>query len=93
MYPFVFLCWAGDSMTYHNGFAFSTKDRDNDAYSVNCAFNGHGAWWYNSCQHSNLNGRYFNEAGRNRSTGIRWFHWKRNDYSMKRASMKIRPKN
>ncbi|XP_068720479.1 fibrinogen-like protein A [Montipora capricornis] len=30
-------CTARDSLGYHRGQAFSTKDRDNDNYSANCA--------------------------------------------------------
>ncbi|CAG2215754.1 unnamed protein product [Mytilus edulis] len=47
-----------DSMTYSNGMSFSTKDRDNDLWSPNCAVNRYGAWWYNSCIFANLNGQY-----------------------------------
>ena len=89
-----FLYFAGDSLDYHNGRAFTTKDRDNDARSSsNCAVQRHGAWWYGSCYFSNLNGRYFNEAGRLDYNGISWRHWKNSYYSMKRVSMKIRPNN
>ena len=47
-----------DAMTEQNGQAFSTKDRDNDGLSSNCAVSYGGAWWFNKCHHSNLNGRY-----------------------------------
>ncbi|CAG2215755.1 unnamed protein product [Mytilus edulis] len=49
---------SGDSMTYSNGMSFSTKDRDNDLWSPNCAVNRYGAWWYKDCTFANLNGRY-----------------------------------
>ncbi|XP_076073227.1 fibrinogen-like protein A [Mytilus galloprovincialis] len=43
-----------DSMKYNNGRKFSTKDRDNDASSGNCAVN-HGGWWHGNCSNSYLN--------------------------------------
>ena len=50
---------AKDNLAYHNGMAFSTKDRDNDEQdSGNCAVTQKGAWWYKSCYHSNLNSNY-----------------------------------
>ena len=49
---------AGDSLSYHNGLMFSTKDHDQDLAGKNCAEYYSGAWWYNLCHHSNLNGLY-----------------------------------
>ena len=49
---------ATDQLTPHNGMAFTTKDRDNDEDSSNCAISGKGAWWYKSCWNSNLNSNY-----------------------------------
>ena len=49
---------AKDELAYHNGMAFSTKDRDNDEDSGNCAVGYKGAWWYKSCWNSNLNSNY-----------------------------------
>lgn len=81
---------AGDSLSYHRGAAFTTKDRDNDHHkSGNCAVDAKGAWWYVYCFHSNLNALYLN--GKNTSGGITWLHWKGHHYSAKKAEMKIRP--
>ena len=52
---------ATDQLTYHNGMAFTTKDRDNDNYGGNCAVNEKGAWWYNDCSNSDLNSNYGND--------------------------------
>ena len=67
---------AGDSMTRYrnlNGMQFSTLDRDNDKYSGNCAVAWHGAWWYNACTHSNLNGLYL--SGQTNNRGVTWYHF------------------
>ncbi|XP_028391389.1 uncharacterized protein LOC114516186 [Dendronephthya gigantea] len=83
---------AGDSLDFHNQMQFSTKDSDNDAYSSgSCATNCKGAWWYNSCYKSSLNGPYLG-AGSFNNRGIMWYHWKNSyHYSFKRSEMKIRP--
>jgi len=80
---------AGDSLGAHRGMAFSTKDRDNDKHSGDCASYYKGAWWYNSCYSSNLNGLYLH--GKSSGQGMEWEQWKDN-YSVKRSEMKIRPK-
>ena len=49
---------AGDDLNYHNGRPFTTKDRDHDAASFNCAMEFTGAWWFNKCFAVHLNGKY-----------------------------------
>ena len=85
---------AGDSLGYHRGSAFSTKDRDNDNSRANCAayYKGPG-WWFNSCVSAILNGIYYHGKPSNSWTGINWGKWKGHSYSAKRAEMKIRPVN
>ncbi|KAL9989427.1 hypothetical protein ACROYT_G003975 [Oculina patagonica] len=83
---------AGDSLSYHRGSQFSTKDRDNDGHSsVNCPLDRKGAWWYKTCAYSNLNGLYLN--GKVSGKGIQWYHWKHKSESFKKSEMKIRPKD
>lgn len=50
--------FSGDCLTYHNGMMFTTKDKDNDIFTQNCAQVYIGAWWYKACRICNLNGRY-----------------------------------
>ena len=90
---------AGDSLMAHNGQEFTTEDRDNDTYGPkNCAVLFHGAWWYEQCHHSNLNGKYLSGipvsypvlAPNADGPGVSWYHWKGNYYSLKITEMKLR---
>ena len=83
---------AGDSLTYHNGMRFTTRDNDNDMWPGNCAQHRNGAWWYNGCAYSNLNGLYFNTAT-NDVQSLHWWHWKRTYISLKFSEMKTRRNN
>ena len=82
---------AGDSLAYHNNMAFSTKDRDNDRWSgTNCAVRFTGAWWYDDCTYSNLNGKYLGNVKGNWK-GVDWWYFKRHRLSLKFTEMKLRP--
>ena len=81
---------ANDGMAIHNGQRFSTPDRDNDAWSGNCATTYGGAWWYWHCAHSNLNGKYGWHG--NPAYGPSW-HTGGSYYHYTKVSMKIRPKS
>lgn len=75
-----------------SGMAFSTLDRDNDRHATDgaCAVEKHGAWWFNDCYWSHLNGQYKEEGQNN---GIDWLGWTAVDYkTLKKSEMKIRPK-
>ena len=44
-----------------NGMRFTTRDRDNDKWSLNCAVDNvgnAGGWWYNGCTYFYLNHQY-----------------------------------
>ena len=81
---------AGDALSYHDGSKFTTKDNDNDneSYNANCAIVYRGAWWYNNCHFSSLNGQYY-DGGVINTRGIIWAKW-RSAYSLKYSDMKIR---
>ena len=87
----IFTGTAGDSLVYHRGIAFTTKDRDNDKKRGNCAVSRKGAWWYHACHHSNLNGHYHHGVHKSFADGINWYSWKSYKYSAKMAEIKIRP--
>uniref|UniRef100_A0A1I8IMH1 Fibrinogen C-terminal domain-containing protein n=1 Tax=Macrostomum lignano TaxID=282301 RepID=A0A1I8IMH1_9PLAT len=52
----------GDCFTSHSGMQFTTKDADHDTRTGNCATDYIGAWWFNNCHCSNLNGEYKNSS-------------------------------
>ncbi|XP_075435155.1 ficolin-2-like isoform X1 [Ascaphus truei] len=81
---------AGDSLTNHNDQAFTTKDQDNDPNAGNCAIHYKGAWWYNDCHYSNLNGLYIQGEHTTHAIGINWRDGKGYNYSYKFSEMKIR---
>ncbi|XP_071951700.1 fibrinogen-like protein A [Antedon mediterranea] len=81
---------AGDSLaSRHNGQQFTTKDRDNDKYGGNCAESFKGAWWYESCYDSNLNGLYLT-PGTYDYRGINWRYFHNNYNSLKKAMMMVK---
>ena len=65
---------AADAMERQNGEKFSTKDYDNDQHSEqHCAVHYSGAWWYEACYDSNLNGLYLPPSDRDRTyKGMYW---------------------
>jgi len=83
---------AGDSLNYHNGRQFTTKDRDNDARTwANCAQQWLGGWWYGECVVSDLNGPYRSQGPYvDSNEGVRWNAFRNKDYSLKKCLMRIR---
>ncbi|OPJ77586.1 angiopoietin-related protein 4 isoform B [Patagioenas fasciata monilis] len=82
--------WEGNSQL-----PFSTRDRDHDLKTdTNCAKHLSGGWWFSTCGHANLNGKYFRSIPRQRherKQGIFWKTWKGRYYPLKSTTMKIQP--
>ena len=81
----------GDSLSYHNGMQFSTKDTDNDKNSDNCAASYHGRWCYHSCHASSLNGEYLNNPRTSPSDGVYWCNFEGCNYLFRETEIKVRP--
>ncbi|XP_030081031.1 fibrinogen-like protein 1 [Drosophila hydei] len=81
---------AGDSLIYHIGMKFSTKDRDNDRANNSSAILYKSGWWFNNCRSCNLNELYTTEDVGLRRRGISWNEWHLNP--IKFAQMMIRAK-
>ncbi|XP_014872163.1 microfibril-associated glycoprotein 4-like [Poecilia latipinna] len=83
---------AGDSLSLHSGFKFSTFDKDQDGSEANCARRYLGGFWYQACHKNNPNGVYrWGADGTIYGVGVDWATWKGYDYSLKAISYKIRP--
>uniref|UniRef100_A0A8D8ESD7 Angiopoietin-related protein 6 n=2 Tax=Culex pipiens TaxID=7175 RepID=A0A8D8ESD7_CULPI len=77
-----------DSLLEQNGKKFSTFDVDNDEnLRTNCASERRGAWWYDSCSHSNLNGPHTNEEKR---ASMYWYAFSNKYQGLKISKMMIR---
>nr|XP_033495905.1 tenascin isoform X1 [Epinephelus lanceolatus] len=79
---------AGDSMRYHTGRPFSTRDKDPDPLGIHCARAYMGGWWYKNCYKTNLNGLFGINSN---NQGIVWIDWKGKDSSIPFTEMKFRP--
>ncbi|XP_071961759.1 ficolin-2-like [Antedon mediterranea] len=81
---------AGDSLTLQNNHQFSTFDQDHDTSGSSCCVLYKGAWWYEHCHDSNLNGLYLGGTTDQYAKGVVWKDWKDYYYSLKTTEMKIR---
>ncbi|MCL4151010.1 UNVERIFIED_CONTAM: hypothetical protein GTU68_000049 [Idotea baltica] len=82
---------AGDSFSPQKGYKFSTKDQDNDTWGKNCAQVYKGAWWYETCHSSNLNGYQYEGHHNSHADGINWKAFRSYNYSLRETTMGIRP--
>ncbi|XP_033638084.1 ryncolin-2-like [Asterias rubens] len=81
---------AGDTMLYHDGQDFTTKDQDNDGYDIAPCARRDGAWWFKDCADTQLNDHYYLQNPVEWTEGLQWNSWKGLYYSLKNCSMKIR---
>ncbi|XP_058120234.1 microfibril-associated glycoprotein 4-like [Anopheles coustani] len=79
---------AGDALQANKDHKFSTFDRDNDLDIGNCAKGMHGAWWYELCTVSNLNGRYENTTSD--ISAMSWAYFKMDWRGLSYSRMMIR---
>ena len=84
---------AGDGLAMYNTMFFTTKDRDNDKWSKNCAKQYNHAWWNKSCLQTTLTGPYKKGALKTSWSGVTWKAWKGDKYSLKHVELKMRPVN
>ena len=81
---------ANQPVASSQGMQFSAFDADHDMLpGFNCAVTYRGAWWYNACHASNLNGVYLRGAHTSFADGIEWYYWTGYYYSLKFTEMKI----
>lgn len=80
-----------DMLTHQSGTQFSTNDHDNDSH--NCAQRYKGAWRYNNCYVSNLNGQYLAGDHDSYGDGINTDIWHGNHNSLKYVVMMIAHNN
>ncbi|KAJ8311579.1 hypothetical protein KUTeg_010934 [Tegillarca granosa] len=85
---------AGEALMAHSGYKFTTKDKDQDTYKDNCALVYNGAWWYNKCYSSNLNGWYVRSTKEN-SSSLNWYYFHKipRHIPLKTSEMKIKRKH
>uniref|UniRef100_A0A6P7EXG2 Microfibril-associated glycoprotein 4-like n=1 Tax=Diabrotica virgifera virgifera TaxID=50390 RepID=A0A6P7EXG2_DIAVI len=84
---------AGDALIGHLNYKFSTFDVDQDIDARNCAQTFEGAWWYNNCIYSNLNGKHMNKPlpDAYKFHGLNWKGFRELDYNLAGSKMMIRP--
>lgn len=76
--------------TNPNGLKFSTPDRDNDNAIGLCTFGRKGAWWYNECTLTNLNGIYGNGDCLKLETCNFWYLLNKSFVGVKTSFMMVR---
>lgn len=82
-----------DALANITGVQFSTKDMANDNHR-NCPRHYTGGWWFDSCEETNLNGKYLWMRTRGRALRRKAIHWRPStgpSFSLKTTKISIRP--
>lgn len=73
------------------GKPFTTRDKDNDDATANCAVaRSGGFWYYDQCDGPNLNGLQPGASGSNTLQQRTWFPWKSDSGTIVVSEMKLR---
>ncbi|KAF8787964.1 Techylectin-5B like protein [Argiope bruennichi] len=76
---------ATDAMRHHNGYVFSTKDKD-FSKKANVYMSG---WWHGERYYCNLNGIY--QPGKSGSQYVYWWKESNDYYNLLAVEMKVKP--
>ena len=82
-----------DGFEYHNNMKFSTKDRDNDLDTGDCAnYHGGYGWWFKKCYYVFLTRMKYDTVDLALKPAPRWFFIYRKHKDLKNATMMFREK-
>ncbi|VDI45825.1 Hypothetical predicted protein [Mytilus galloprovincialis] len=81
---------AGNAFSDNYGMEFTSREneRDNDLHSYHCGKGRQGAWWFNACGKSSLNGPY-KASSISDVKVIHWYTWRRYK-ALKATEMKLK---
>ncbi|CAN7989134.1 unnamed protein product, partial [Ixodes hexagonus] len=80
---------AGDGLAPHAAMGFSTLDVDHDQWEEgSCAKDHQGAWWFNQCGSSSLNGGYVQGPAQLSRQGLHWLPW---PSTLRSSALLLRP--
>ena len=83
----------GDALEYHNNMKFSTKDRDNDLDTGDCAnYHGGYGWWFKQCFYAFLTRMKYDTVDLRLKPAPRWYFIYNKHKDLKNATMIFREK-
>ncbi|XP_060072778.1 fibroleukin-like [Ylistrum balloti] len=83
---------AGDCLSFHNGYQFSTKDSDNDVLSGNSCSREYDetGFWFHQCHACNINGVYVTDNGAEETHALIWRTFSERYQPMKKSRVMLR---